>query len=166
MSKSYKKGLDTEVILWRKYDQLGDKIRFNSDKEVYVSNRIRYTNGLYWRDEINKLFSSINVDNCDDVLPANSRVDKSKTVSVDTFRKSNLCQDVQVQKSLQEYAVSCGHNKLLSVLIDSGMDINMLIDHDHMRNMLHLAVLNTDISKVRYLVSHGVDVNCRDYKVR
>ena len=166
MSKSYKKGLDTEVILWRKYDQLGDEIRFNSGKEVYVSSRIRYTNGLYWRDEINKIFSLTNVGNCDNVLPAKSRVDNSKTMSSDAFRKSNLCQDMQVQKYLQEYAVACGHNQLLSVLIDSGIDTNMLIDHDRMRSMLHLAVLNTDISKVRYLVSHGVNVNCRDYKVR
>ena len=159
MSKSYKKGLDTEVVLWRKHDQLGNEVRFNSDKDVYLSSRIRYTNGLYWQDEINILFSY-------NVLLANSRVNNSKTVSSNSFRKDLLCQGTQVQKDLQECAVSCGHNEFLNVLIDSGIDVNMVIDNDRMRSALHLAVLATDISRVRYLVSHGVNVNCRDYKVR
>ena len=205
---SFVKGLDPQVSLWRSSDQAVDEIRFSSNKEVYATCQIKYTNLTYWQDEIQtRVLQKKSSDSAggmggpvggptegssggssggskgggtggsmggegpkNPIGPKKMSLDafKDKHASLEENTRKNIIEDGQknilYKKNLLDHAISCGQNDFLNILIESGTDINTIINDENNRTMLHLAVLNTDILRVKYLVAHGAHVNCSDYK--
>jgi hypothetical protein len=160
----FEKGLDFQVSNWLKVAHTLDDIRLNSDKQVYVCCNTKYRNQLYWQKEIeeNVLSKKSNDVPSEKFVKDDSGGKMSLTLFKENFEKG-LLGNIKI---LLNYAITCRQNDFLNILIEAGsVDVNEIIDEIKGRRMIHLAVLNTDFLRLRYLIEHGANVNFSDYKV-
>lgn len=162
----FNKGLDPQISQWIKISRERNSIRQNADKKIYVCNQIKYKNQSYWQDDIKRNIMS------DGILKQNSENEDTheksgKTLlSLDAFKERHEKHKNKKDFALLIYSINCRQNDFLNILIQSGnYDINEIIDVEKQRTMIHLAVLNTDFLRVKYLISKGADINASDYKV-
>lgn len=158
------KGLDSQVSNWLKVSHTIEEIRLKSDKQVYVCSHIKYGNQLYWKDEIEKRVLS----NDYDAIPSEEvlNVENGRKMSLTLFKEKFERGLLGNTRVLLNHAITCRQNDFLNILIEAGSaDVNEIIDEVKGRRMIHLAVLNTDILRVKYLIEHGADLNSSDYKV-
>lgn len=162
---SFKKGLDQQVIDWIKTGKSFDEARFLSDKEVYASNQIKYSNRSYWQTQINKIclpqpFSGI--------APAETHDIQSpypNRLSVNAFKNELQTMECRCEIDILNYAIDCGQNEFLRCMFESGTDKDKIVDDKRVWRMIHLAVMNTDILRIKFLVAHNADINVCDYQV-
>ena len=161
----YSRGLDQQVIEWIKAGRSVDEARFLSDKEVYASNQIKYPNKTYWQAQINK---TILKRTCSGVALASVNDVESpypNRLSVKAFKIELQNLQYKCDTNVLNYAIRCGQNEFLRCMIDSGTSVDRIIDEKRMWRMIHLAVLNTDILRIKFLVAHSADINATDYQV-
>lgn len=159
----FEKGLDLQVSNWIKFAHKLNEIRLNSDKQVFVCCHTKYTNQLYWQTEIQERATSNKTDHISSEKALED--DNGEKMSLTSFKENFEKGLLGSIRFLLNYAINCRQNDVLHILIEAGsVDVNEIID-DKGRRMIHLAVLNTDLLRLKYLVEHGANANLFDCKV-
>jgi ankyrin repeat protein len=151
-------GIDPGLRIWLKMREETRKVRSQSKQFETIPSDFKYKYQAQWNLDLVAA-----VQNKKLLFPAPINKDVIQLNEFDALLQNHHTSSLSGSISLVlSKAVYQNHLRFLQTVVSLNYPIDSRIDYMG-RTMLHVAVLNGDMSKVMYLLEHGADPNIIDY---